>query len=100
MIRAGVIGVGYLGRLHAQKIASLNDVVFSGVCDADPERGKAVAEEFGTSFFGNARRLLREVDAVSIAVPTTAHFRVTREAIRAGVHVLLEKPIPAVQPPC
>jgi len=95
MIRAGVIGVGYLGRLHAQKIASLNDVVFSGVCDADPERGKAVAEEFGTSFFGNARKLLREVDAVSIAVPTTAHFRVTREAIRAGVHVLLEKPIAA-----
>jgi predicted dehydrogenase len=95
MIRAGVIGVGYLGRLHAQKIASLNDVVFSGVCDADPERGKAVAEEFGTSFFGNPRKLLREVDAVSIAVPTTAHFRVTREAIRAGVHVLLEKPIAA-----
>ena len=95
MIRAGVIGVGYLGRLHAQKIASLNDVVFSGVCDADPDRGKAVAEEFGTSFFGNPRKLLREVDAVSIAVPTTAHFRVTREAIRAGVHVLLEKPIAA-----
>jgi predicted dehydrogenase len=95
MIRAGVIGVGYLGRLHAQKIASLNDVVFSGVCDADPERGKAVAEEFGTSFFENPRKLLREVDAVSIAVPTTAHFRVTREAIRAGVHVLLEKPIAA-----
>ena len=77
--------ITYLGRLHAQKIASFNDVVFSGVCDADPERGKAVAEEFGTSFFENPRKLLREVDAVSIAVPTTAHFRVTREAIRAGV---------------
>lgn len=95
MIRAGVIGVGYLGRLHAQKIASFDDVVFAGVCDADPERGKTVAEEFGTSFFENTRKLLREVDAVSIAVPTTAHFRVTREAIRAGVHVLLEKPIAA-----
>jgi len=95
MLRAGVIGVGYLGKLHAQKIASLNDVVFSGVCDADWERGKAVAEEFGTSFYESTRKLLREVNAVSIAVPTTAHFRVAREAIRAGVHVLLEKPIAA-----
>jgi predicted dehydrogenase len=95
MLRAGVIGVGYLGRLHAQKIASFDDVVFSGVCDVDRERGKAVAEEFGASYFENTRKFLREVDAVSIAVPTTAHFRVAREAIRAGVHVLLEKPIAA-----
>jgi len=95
MLRAGVIGVGYLGKLHAQKIASFDDVVFIGVCDTDRERGKAVAEEFGTSFYENTRKLLREVDAVSIAVPTTAHFRVAREAIRAGVHVLLEKPIAA-----
>ncbi len=95
MLRAGVIGVGYLGRLHAEKIASFDDVEFAGVCDADRERGKAVAEEFGTSVYENTRDILRKVDAVSIAVPTTAHFRVAREAIRAGVHVLLEKPIAA-----
>jgi len=95
MLRVGVIGVGYLGRLHAQKMASFHDVAFIGVYDADHERGKAVAEEFGTSFRGKVRELLREVDAVSIAVPTTAHYRVTREAMRAGVHVLLEKPIAA-----
>jgi predicted dehydrogenase len=95
MLRVGVIGVGYLGRLHAQKISSFDDVVLVGVCDTDPERGKAVAEEFGTSFRTDPRKLLREVDAVSIAVPTIAHFRVAMEAIRAGVHVLLEKPIAA-----
>ncbi len=95
MLRAGVIGVGYLGRLHAQKMASFDDVVLVGVCDADLERGKAVAEEFGTSFRTDTRKLLKEVDAVSIAVPTIAHFRVAMEAIRAGVHVLLEKPIAA-----
>ncbi|MGB3095577.1 MAG: Gfo/Idh/MocA family oxidoreductase [Candidatus Deferrimicrobiaceae bacterium] len=95
MLRVGVIGVGYLGRLHAQKMASFDDVVLVGVCDADPERGKAVAEEFGTSFRTDTRKLLREVDAVSIAVPTTAHYRVAREAMKAGVHVLLEKPIAA-----
>jgi predicted dehydrogenase len=95
MLRVGVIGVGYLGRLHAQKMASFDDVVLVGVCDADPERGEAVAEEFGTSFRTDTRKLLKEVDAVSIAVPTIAHFRVAMEAVRAGVHVLLEKPIAA-----
>ena len=95
MLRVGVIGVGYLGRLHAQKMASFPDVAFVGVHDADRERGKAVAEEFGTSFRERSRELLREIDAVSIAVPTTAHYRVAREAMRAGVHVLLEKPIAA-----
>jgi len=95
MLRVGVIGVGYLGRLHAQKMASFDDVVLVGVCDADPERGKAVAAEFGTAFRPTSRSLLRDVDAVSIAVPTTAHYRVGMEAMRAGVHVLLEKPIAA-----
>ncbi len=95
MLRVGVIGVGYLGRLHTQKLASFDDVVLVGVCDVDPVRGKAVAEEFGTSFRTDTRQLLGEVDAVSIAVPTIAHFRVAMDAIRAGVHVLLEKPIAA-----
>jgi predicted dehydrogenase len=95
LIRAGVIGVGYLGRLHAQKIASFPDVRFAGVYDADPARAKAVAEECGTRAYASCRGLLRDVDAVSIAVPTTAHYRVAMDAIRTGAHVLLEKPIAA-----
>ncbi len=94
-VRVGVIGVGYLGRLHAQKLSSFDDVRFAGVCDADAARGKAVAEECGTSFFEGHRRLLAAVDAVTIAVPTTEHYRVALDAMRAGVHVLLEKPIAA-----
>ncbi|HZD54999.1 MAG TPA: Gfo/Idh/MocA family oxidoreductase [Candidatus Aquicultoraceae bacterium] len=95
MLRVGVIGTGFLGTLHSRKLASFPDVAFVGVCDADRERGKAVAEECGTAFFARTGDLLQEIDAVSIAVPTTAHHRVAMEAIRAGVHVLLEKPIAA-----
>ncbi len=95
MVRVGVIGVGYLGRLHAQKLASLDDVRFAGVCDADAARGKTVADECGAPFFEDHRRLLAGVDAVTIAVPTTEHYRVALAAMRAGVHVLLEKPIAA-----
>jgi predicted dehydrogenase len=95
MLRVGVIGVGYLGRLHAQKMASFPDVAFVGVSDVDPVRGRAVAAEAGTAFFADRKDLLPRVDAVSVAVPTTAHYRVAMDALRAGVHVLLEKPIAA-----
>lgn len=95
MIRAGVIGVGYLGRLHARKLASFEDIRFVGVHDADPERAKAVAAEVGTEAFGDPGALLAQVDAVTVAVPTTAHYRVAMQAIRSGVHLLLEKPLAA-----
>lgn len=95
MVRAGVIGVGYLGRLHVQKLTSFDDVRFVGVHDADPGRARAVAGEFGTAVFDSPGALLREVDAVTIAVPTTLHYPVAVQAIRAGVHLLLEKPIAA-----
>ncbi len=95
MIRAGVIGTGYLGKLHAQKLASFPDVRFVGVCDIDRRRGEAVAAEFGTSYREDPRELLAEVDAVSIAVPTTDHYRVAMDSMRAGVHILIEKPIAA-----
>ncbi len=94
-LRVGVIGVGYLGRLHAQKISSFPDLRFVGVCDVNTDHGKNVAGECRTEYFPKHRRLLEEVDAVSIAVPTTSHFRVAMDAMRAGVHVLLEKPIAA-----
>jgi len=95
VVKVGVIGVGYLGKLHAQKVASFPEHRFVGVADADALRGRAVAQECGTAFYDDYRRLLRDVDAVSIAVPTTAHHRVAMDAMRAGVHVLLEKPISA-----
>ncbi len=94
-VRVGVIGVGYLGRLHAQKLASFDDVRFAGVSDADAARGKTVAAECGAPYIDDHRRLLAGVDAVTIAVPTTEHYRIALDAMRAGVHVLLEKPIAA-----
>ncbi len=93
--RIGVIGVGYLGRLHAQKIASFDDVDFVGISDASATRGKAISTEFSVPYFEDYRKLIESVDAVCIAVPTTAHYRVAMDAMKAGVHVLLEKPIAA-----
>lgn len=92
-LRAGVIGVGYLGRFHAQKYASLENVDLVGVVDVSRERAEEVATEVGTAAFTDYRELLAQVDLVSIVVPTQFHFPVAKECLAAGCHILLEKPV-------
>ena len=92
-IKAGVIGVGYLGRFHAQKYQSLDGVELIGVADADPDRARLVAEECGCRHFSDYKKLLSQVDAVSIAVPTSIHHQVASDALSNGVDILLEKPM-------
>jgi len=93
LLRAGVIGVGYLGRWHAHKWAQLPEVQLHGVADTDRARALTVANEVGCVAYGDYRDLLRVVDLVSVAVPTEHHYRVVRDCLEAGVHVLVEKPI-------
>ena len=92
-IRAGVIGAGYLGQFHAEKYASLPNVVLTGVVEKDPVRGEQIARKLHTEAFTDASRLLGKVDAVSIVVPTILHHQIAKQFLDAGVHVLLEKPM-------
>jgi predicted dehydrogenase len=94
-VRVGVVGVGYLGAHHASAYQDLSDAILVGVTDVDRGRAMRVAREAGCRYFAGLPELLGEVDAVSVAVPTTAHAAVTCEAMAAGVHVLVEKPIAA-----
>lgn len=91
-IRAGVIGVGYLGRFHAQKYAAMEGVRLVGVADLDPARAGQIARECGTTAFTDYNRLLDQVDAVSIVVPTIHHHEVAKNCIRHSVDLLVEKP--------
>jgi predicted dehydrogenase len=92
-IRAAVIGVGYLGRFHAQKYAQAPGCELVAVADARPEARDAVAGELATRAVGDHRELLGAVDAVSVVTPTPAHFAIARDFLEAGAHVLVEKPI-------
>lgn len=92
-LRAAVVGVGYLGRFHAQKFAALPDVELVGVVDTDAARAAAVAAECGTRGYTGLRDVLGRVDAVSIVVPTDKHYEVARACLEAGAHILLEKPV-------
>ncbi|MGH8298926.1 MAG: Gfo/Idh/MocA family protein [Steroidobacteraceae bacterium] len=92
-ITAAVIGVGYLGRFHAQKYAQAGLCDLVGVADARPEARDAVAAEVGTRAFADHRELLGRVEAVSVVTPTPAHFSIARDFLESGAHVLVEKPI-------
>jgi predicted dehydrogenase len=92
-VKVGVIGVGYLGRFHAEKYAHLKDAELVGVADLSQARAQEVAGALGARTFSDYRELLPEVAAVSVAVPTSGHFEVVRQALLAGCHVLVEKPI-------
>jgi predicted dehydrogenase len=92
-LRVAVVGVGYLGRFHAQKYRALDSVELVGVCDVDSAAGQAVANELGTQYFADHRALAGLVDAVTIAASTSAHFPLARFFLEHGVHVLVEKPM-------
>lgn len=92
-VRTAVIGVGYLGRFHAQKYAALPGSRLVAVADADPLARERVAAEVGCRAVDDYRKVLGEVDAVSIATPTPLHFAIARECLERGVHVLVEKPV-------
>src|SRR5512147_3162870 len=92
-VRTAVIGVGYLGRFHAQKYAALPESHLVAVVDARPDARDQVAAEVGCRAVADYRDILGEVDAVSIATPTPAHHRIARECLERGVHVLVEKPV-------
>ncbi|WP_022853266.1 Gfo/Idh/MocA family protein [Thermodesulfatator atlanticus] len=92
-VRIAVIGVGHLGRFHAQKLAKLPEAELVGVVDVLRERANAVAKECNTKAFYDYQEVLPLVDAVSIVVPTVYHFEVAKAALYAGCHVFVEKPL-------
>jgi DUF1009 family protein/predicted dehydrogenase len=94
-LRLGVVGVGYLGQFHAEKYAVLEETHLTAVADVDLSRAKQVAESFSCRAFASHRDLIGKVDAVSVVVPTPAHYQVARDFLEAGIHVIVEKPMTA-----
>ena len=92
-LKLGVIGVGYLGRFHAQKYAAMDDVDLIGVADVDRKRAESIATECNTTPFTDFLALLDQVDAVSIVVPTIHHHEVAVCCLERSIDLLVEKPI-------
>jgi len=93
LTKCAVIGVGYLGRFHAQKYAAIDSAELVAVVDIDEQAARRSADDCDCRALTDYRDIIGEVDAVSIAVPTVRHYDIARDFLDAGVHVLLEKPI-------
>jgi len=94
-VKVGVIGIGNMGWHHARVLSLLKDADLIGVADPNINRGKLAIEQFQCQWFPNYHDLLPKVDAICIAVPTLLHHQVGLDCLKAGVHVLIEKPIAA-----
>ncbi len=92
-LKSAVIGVGYLGKFHAQKFAQIPGADLIAVVDVDREARERVAADLDVSPIGDYRELIGNVDAVSVVVPTPAHFEIAEAFLDSGAHVLVEKPI-------
>lgn len=91
-MKVGVIGVGSMGQNHARVLAELGELV--GIADPDAKAGGVVSTRFSVSYFPDHRALLQEpLDAVTVCTPTKHHFEIAMDAIRAGKHLLVEKPL-------
>jgi predicted dehydrogenase len=92
-VRTGVVGAGGLGFHHIRILRDMQGPAFAGFFDAKRERADQVARELGVTAFSSLDALLDVVDAVTIVVPTPAHFEVAQAVLGRGIHALIEKPI-------
>ncbi len=92
-IKTAVVGVGALGRHHLKWLSQLPASQLVGLLDIDADKANKYAREYGITSFESLDQVAGEAQAVSVVVPTTAHFDVASQLIERGVHCLIEKPV-------
>ncbi|MDP4220114.1 MAG: Gfo/Idh/MocA family oxidoreductase [Bacteroidota bacterium] len=93
MLKIAVIGTGHLGKIHTKLWKEVEGVELVGIFDSNREEAARVAAEHGVRSFENTHELIEAAEGISIVTPTFAHFEISKQAITAGKHVLIEKPI-------
>jgi len=92
-LKIAVIGTGHLGKEHARIYSEISEVSLVGVVDIDKNTGEAVAQRCNTKYYSSFKEILNKVDAASVVVPTKSHYEITKELLKNGIHVLVEKPM-------
>ncbi len=92
-VRTGVVGVGYLGKYHAEKYSELEGSELIGIVDTDQNAAQEISKRLKVPAFGSYKELFDKVDAVSIVVPTELHHRIAKDFLSKGIDVLVEKPM-------
>jgi predicted dehydrogenase len=93
LLKVAVVGVGHLGKWHADKYAAAADCKLLAVVDTNIESARDIAQKHGADAYSDYRDIIPLVDAISLVVPTSLHYKIAREFLEAGIHCLIEKPI-------
>ncbi len=93
LIKVAVVGAGHLGKWHAEKYAAAAGCELVAVVDANADVAREIAHKHGAEAFEDYRDVISRVDAISLVVPTSAHYKIGRDFLKAGIHCLIEKPI-------
>ena len=93
MLKIGVLGAGHLGKIHLRLLDESKKYTLVGFHDTNKDHALEIEKEFGYHYFENYDELLKEVDVIDIVTPTTFHHKMAAQAIKAGIHVFIEKPI-------
>lgn len=94
-MKIGVVGTGYLGRLHARVLTEMPDVKFVGFVEPNDTVAEELTAALKVKRYSAVGRLAREIDCAVVATPTTSHYEVAEQLLNAGCDVLIEKPITA-----
>jgi len=95
-LKVGVVGLGWMGKVHLRVYHQMPGVDVAGVVDTNPETLEAMRAQYDVPAFDNLDALLeRQLDAVSVCVPTVAHLPIGLRIMERGVPVLIEKPLAA-----
>ena len=93
MLKVGVLGAGHLGKIHLRLLNQSDKYELVGFYDPNNDNALKVAQEFGYKKFDSVSELINAVDVVDIVTPTLSHHDCAKEAILAGKHIFIEKPI-------
>lgn len=97
-LNIGVVGTGHLGKLHIKMFSENENCNLIGINDSNTEQAKLAADKFSVKVFDSMESLLENVNAISIAATTSAHYELAKECLQAGKHIFIEKPITATIP--
>ncbi|MEP6955281.1 MAG: Gfo/Idh/MocA family oxidoreductase [Chthoniobacterales bacterium] len=93
LLRVGVVGVGHIGKNHARLYAELPNADFTAILETDTGKARELEREFSVRAAESIEDFAAQVDAASVATPTSSHFDIARQLLELGKHLLIEKPI-------
>jgi predicted dehydrogenase len=92
-LRIGIAGLGSIGKNHARILAELPECELAAVYDTNPDTAREIAEKCGTRAVASLEEFADGIEAATIATPTPTHFSIAEQLLKAGKHLLVEKPI-------